>query len=89
MMPGCRLTTCCSPTTSGSSRRCSPGTVDIGWNTNTAYVVLDHRAGGGTRILGMRDVDRDWASVLVVRKDHKIAELKEELAGGTAGARQP
>ena len=58
------------------------GTVDIGWNTNTAYVVLDHRAGGGTRILGMRDVDRDWATVLVVRKDHKIAELSE-LAGGT------
>ena len=25
------------------------GTVDIGWNTNTAYVALDHRAGGAAR----------------------------------------
>ena len=25
------------------------GTVEIGWNTNTAYVALDHRAGGRTR----------------------------------------
>ena len=33
------------------------GSVDIGWNTNTAFVRLDHEAGGRTRILGMRDVD--------------------------------
>jgi ABC-type phosphate/phosphonate transport system substrate-binding protein len=54
------------------------GTVDIGWNTNTAYVSLDHRAGGQTRILGMRDVDLDWATVLVTRKGHApttVAEL--------------
>jgi ABC-type phosphate/phosphonate transport system substrate-binding protein len=57
------------------------GTVEVGWNTNTAYVALDHRAargGGGTRILGMRDVDRDWATVLVMRKGQMpgtVAEL--------------
>jgi len=53
------------------------GTVDIGWNTNTAYVALDHRAGGGTRILGMRDVDRDWATVLVMRKGEAFESVAE------------
>jgi ABC-type phosphate/phosphonate transport system substrate-binding protein len=51
------------------------GTVEIGWNTNTAYVALDHRAGGGTRILGMRDVDRDWATVLVMRKGQQLGNV--------------
>jgi phosphonate transport system substrate-binding protein len=53
-------------------------TVEIGWNTNTAYVALDHRAQGRTQILGMRDVDRDWATVLVTRKGQvpgSVAEL--------------
>ena len=56
------------------------GTVDIGWNTNTAYVALDHRAGGGTRILGMRDVDRDWATVLVMRRG-QASPTVTELSG--------
>ena len=58
------------------------GVVDIGWNTNTAYVSLDHRAGGATRILGMRDVDADWATVLVMRKGEAVGEL-DALAGRT------
>ena len=58
------------------------GTVDIGWNTNTAYVTLDRRAGGATRILGMRDVDADWATVLVMRKDAATADIAD-LAGRT------
>jgi phosphonate transport system substrate-binding protein len=56
------------------------GTVEIGWNTNTAFVALDHRAGGrggGTRILGMRDVDRDWATVLVMRKGQLPGSVSE------------
>ena len=53
------------------------GTVEIGWNTNTAYVALDHRAGGQTRILGMRDVDRDWATVLVMRKGQWAGSVTE------------
>lgn len=53
------------------------GTVDIGWNTNTAYVALDHRAGGHTRILGMRDVDRDWATVVVTRRDREVGSVAE------------
>ncbi len=56
------------------------GTVDIGWNTNTAYVALDHRARGRTRILGMRDVDRDWATVLVTRRGER-PERVGELSG--------
>ncbi len=56
------------------------GTVEIGWNTNTAYVALDHRAGGHTRILGMRDVDRDWATVLVTRK-RQLPGSVSELSG--------
>ena len=56
------------------------GTVEIGWNTNTAYVALDYRAGGHTRILGMRDVDRDWATVLVTRKG-QLPDSVSELSG--------
>lgn len=58
------------------------GDVDVGWNTNTAYVALDHRAGGRTRILGMRDVDADWATVLVMRRGAGVADVTE-LAGRT------
>lgn len=58
------------------------GKVDIGWNTNTAYVRLDHEAGGRTRILGMRDIDRDWATVLVMRRDAAVRDVSE-LAGRT------
>jgi phosphonate transport system substrate-binding protein len=53
------------------------GEVDIGWNTNTAYVTLDHRAGGATRVLGMRDVDRDWATVLVRRRGGEPSEVAD------------
>jgi ABC-type phosphate/phosphonate transport system substrate-binding protein len=48
------------------------GSVDIGWNTNTAFVRLDHEVGGETRILGMRDVDLDWSTVLVTRRDRRV-----------------
>jgi ABC-type phosphate/phosphonate transport system substrate-binding protein len=58
------------------------GVVDIGWNTNTAYVSLDHKAGGATRILGMRDVDAAWATVLVMRKGDATEDLTA-LAGRT------
>jgi phosphonate transport system substrate-binding protein len=59
------------------------GSVEIGWNTNTAFVRLDHEVserGGGTRILGMRDVDRDWSTVLVTRKDRPLGNVTD-LAG--------
>lgn len=56
------------------------GAVDVGWNTNTAYVVADHRVGGGTRLLGMRDVDRDYTTVIAQRREEAEPGL-EQLAG--------
>jgi phosphonate transport system substrate-binding protein len=56
------------------------GSVEIGWNTNTAFVRLDHKVGGRTRILGMRDVDLDWSTVLVTRKDRPLQSVRD-LAG--------
>lgn len=44
------------------------GEVDIAWNTNTAYVKARRRAVEPLRILGMRDVDTDYRSVVVSRK---------------------
>ena len=44
------------------------GAVDIAWNTNTAYVAAEERIGGGARVLGMRDVDADFRTVIVARR---------------------
>lgn len=41
------------------------GAVDLAWNTNTAFVLAENRLGGKARILGMRDVDAEFATVLV------------------------
>ena len=35
------------------------GEVDVGWNTNTAYVAAEQRIGGDAVLLGVRDVDAD------------------------------
>lgn len=59
------------------------GAVGIGWNTNTAYVALDDRVGGETEILGMRDVDARFATVLLARRGFDgEAPLAESLGGG-------
>ena len=87
-MPGCRPTTSCYSNYERLVDAVLDGTVEIGWNTNTAYVALDHRAAGGTRILGMRDVDRDWATVLVIRKG-ALPRSVAELSGRVAGAGEP
>ena len=42
--------------------------VDIAWNTNTAFVAARARIDGEPRLLGMRDVDRDFATVVVTRR---------------------
>jgi phosphonate transport system substrate-binding protein len=41
------------------------GAVDIAWNTNTAYVAAEERIGGDAQVLGMRDVDADFRTVIV------------------------
>ncbi len=56
------------------------GEVAIGWNTNTAFVALERRLGAPTRILGMRDVDADFASVVVTRRGEAFRD-PGELAG--------
>ena len=43
---------------------------------------LDHRVGGETRILGMRDVDADWATVLVMRKGRGVGRRSARSPGG-------
>jgi phosphonate transport system substrate-binding protein len=56
------------------------GEVEIGWNTNTAFVALERRLGREARILGMRDLDANFASVLVTRRGEAFADPRE-LAG--------
>jgi phosphonate transport system substrate-binding protein len=56
------------------------GEIDIAWNTNTAYVLAEHRIGGGARLLGMRDVDAAYRTVIVTRRGGTVAGLAA-LAG--------
>jgi len=56
------------------------GEVEIAWSTNTAFVALERRLGREARMLGMRDVDADFASVIAVRRGEGFADVRE-LAG--------
>src|SRR5258708_12081471 len=56
------------------------GVVDLAWNTNTAYVSAQARLGGRAQVLGMRDVDAGYATVLVARS-HDVGEPPDDLAG--------
>jgi phosphonate transport system substrate-binding protein len=56
------------------------GEVDIGWNTNTAYVAAEQRIDGDAQVLGMRDVDADFRTVLVARQGDGMEEARS-LAG--------
>jgi ABC-type phosphate/phosphonate transport system substrate-binding protein len=58
------------------------GDVEIGWNTNTAFVALEQELGEDARILGMRDVDAEFATVIVTRRGESF-----EDARGLAGRR--
>ncbi|MGI8426704.1 MAG: phosphate/phosphite/phosphonate ABC transporter substrate-binding protein [Actinomycetota bacterium] len=55
------------------------GRVDVAWNTNTAFVKARH-ASVPLVILGMRDIDTDYASVVVTRRSEGF-EKAPELAG--------
>ena len=55
------------------------GAVDIAWNTNTAYVAAEARIGGGARLLGMRDVDADFRTVIATRRGEGFRQV-EDLA---------
>lgn len=56
------------------------GQVDIGWCTNTAYVALEQEVSGELQLLGMRDLDADWSSVILTRWGDGFSEVSE-LAG--------
>lgn len=53
------------------------GEVEIAWNTNTAYVAAEELIGGDAQLLGMRDVDAEFRTVLAVRRGEAIDELSE------------
>jgi phosphonate transport system substrate-binding protein len=55
-------------------------TVDIGWNTNTAFVALERELGEEARILGMRDLDARFATVVVTRRGEAF-DTPSQLAG--------
>lgn len=61
--------------------------IDIGWNTNLAYVQCQHRSEGRCEPLAMRDTDLGWKSVLVSLKGggvKTLADLKgKKLALGS------
>ena len=56
------------------------GDVEIAWNTNTAYVAAEARIGGDAQLLGMRDVDAEFRTVIVTRRGEGFEQL-DELAG--------
>ena len=56
------------------------GDVEVGWNTNTAFVALEQQLGGEARILGMRDLDSQFATVIVTRRGEAFDDVRE-LAG--------
>ena len=67
-------------------------TIDIAWNTNVAYVRAERRAGGGCRLLAMRDTDLGYTTRLIARADSGIAGLGDvrgkRLAVGSADSAQ-
>jgi len=58
------------------------GTIHIAWNTPLAHVKFQHCANGNSVSLAMRDSDRDFRSILIVREQSKITDL-EGLKGKT------
>jgi phosphonate transport system substrate-binding protein len=56
------------------------GDVEIGWHTNTAFVALELELGAEARILGMRDVDAEFATVIVTRRGETFDDVRA-LAG--------
>jgi ABC-type phosphate/phosphonate transport system substrate-binding protein len=53
------------------------GHVDIAWNTPLAHARYQRRCGNAGRTLVMRDVDCDFRSMLIVRKDAGITSLAD------------
>jgi ABC-type phosphate/phosphonate transport system substrate-binding protein len=60
------------------------GGLETAWNTNLAHVLVLERTGGRADALAMRDTDRDWRSLLVVREDSGLRAL-DDLRGRRIG----
>ena len=56
------------------------GEVTIAWNTNTAYVATEQRVGGIAQVLGMRDIDAHYCTIIVTRRNETV-ELIKQLGG--------
>jgi ABC-type phosphate/phosphonate transport system substrate-binding protein len=56
------------------------GQVEIAWNTNTAFVSARELIDGEPQILGMRDIDATYRTLLVVRRGDALA-APAQLAG--------
>lgn len=54
--------------------------IDVAWNTNTAYVAAESRIDGDPQLLGMRDVDAEYRSVIVARRADGVRSV-DELVG--------
>src|SRR6266851_4591775 len=44
------------------------GKIDIGWNTNLAYLQCEDFSGGRTSAIAMRDADLGWKSLVIALK---------------------
>jgi ABC-type phosphate/phosphonate transport system substrate-binding protein len=66
--------------------------IDVGWNTNLAWVKVHRRTGGACRALAMRDVDANFTTVFVARTDSGVKSLTDvhgkRLALGSADSAQ-
>ena len=60
------------------------GGLETAWNTNLAHVQVLERTAGRADALAMRDTDRDWRSLLVVREDSGLKTL-DDLRGRRIG----
>jgi len=77
---GSRPTTSCTPTTSGRSAHCSPARSTSPGTRTLAFVAAEQQLGGEARILGMRDVDAEFATVIVTRRGETFEDAPA-LAG--------
>ena len=64
------------------------GDVDIAWNTNTASWPPSRGSAETARMLGMRDIDAEFRTVIVTRRGERSGR-SSELGGQASRARQP
>lgn len=68
------------------------GYIDIAWDTNLAFIKLDHKLEGKSLLLAMRDTDVDFKTRMIVRADSGINSLDDlrskKIAFGSADSVQ-